>query len=446
MFRVRDHRCASQTANASLPGEAASPCPGGRWPGSRCFQVWVLVLFLLTIPGLHGVALGLNPVLRGVNDAGGEFIPLPLPDDHPLEFSSSRTLEYVAAKGLRLVRLPFAWEQMQPVPGAPLDPRAVASLRAYLQEADRSGLQVIPDLHNYARFTRVGPDGRLQTLVVGDPRFPAAFLADFWRRMAEAFRDAPAIHAWGLMNEPHDIVTRQWEEASQEAVTAIRSTGDRRWILVPGSNWSAAHIWVMCHGHEAWIRDPLGRVAYEAHCYLNAAPSFKQSYDQELSRDPQLEDRARRRLQVFADWCESNGVPGFIGEFGCPAEPGWLALLDRLLGEMDRHRLPGTAWALGEKWPVGYRMSLHPDPVSGEDRPQMKVLLQHAGGRTLHVGEDFLRGYRLYSMRAIHQSRPLRQVWRDLRREWLPRVRGLFRTGEPPANSEALARRPRAGV
>ncbi len=420
--------------------DEALACQDFRRFSARWFQAWGLVLFLLAIPGLHGVALGWDPVLRGVNDAGGEFIPLPLPEDHPLEFSSPRTLEYVASKGLGLIRLPFAWEHMQPVPGGPLDPQAVASLRNYLEEADRLGLRVIPDLHNYARFTRVGPEGRLQTLVVGDPRFPADFLADFWRRMAEAFREAPAIYAWGLMNEPHDIVTRQWEKASQEAVTAIRSTGDRRWILVPGSNWSAAHIWVMCHGHEAWIRDPLGRVAYEAHCYLNAAPSFGLSYEQELALDPDLEDRARRRLQVFVDWCDFNGVPGFIGEFGCPAEPGWLALLERLLGEMDRHRLPGTAWALGEKWPADYRLSLHPDPVSGADRPQMKVLLRHPGGRTLSLWGDFFRGYRLYSMRAIHQSRPVRQAWRDLRREWLPRLRESFRPGGPPGDSAEPAR------
>lgn len=441
MLRFRNRRGTSPTVEASPPREATSPLQGRRWLGARFLGACGLVLFLLIIPGLHGVALGLNPVLRGVNDAGGEFIPLPLPEGHPLVFSSPRTLEYVAGKGLKLVRLPFAWEQMQRVPGGPLDPQAVASLRAYLEEADRRGLQVIPDLHNYARFTRVGSDGRLQTLVVGDPRFPAAFLANFWRRMAEAFRDAPAIFAWGLMNEPHDIVTRRWEEASQDAVTAIRATGDRRWILVPGSNWSAAHIWVMCHGHEAWIRDPLGRVAYEAHCYLNAAPSFGRSYAQEREQDPNLEDRARRRLQVFADWCDSNGVPGFIGEFGSPADPGWLALLDRLLGVMDRHRLPGTAWALGEKWPADYALSLHPDPVSGEDRPSMKVLLRHPGGRTLRVWEDFLRGYRLYSMRAVHQSRPLREIWRNLRREWGPRLRELLRPGAgPPGGSAAPAR------
>jgi endoglucanase len=430
----------SPRSAASLPSAVVPWHERCGWPGTRFLVSCALFLFLWTIPGLHGVALGLNPVLRGVNDAGGEFIPLPLPEGHPLTFSSPRTLEYIAGKGLKLVRLPFAWEQMQPIPGGPLDPHSVAALRAYLEEADRRGLQVIPDLHNYARFNRVGSDGLLQTMVVGDPRFPSTFLADFWRRMAEAFRDAPAIYAWGLMNEPHDIVTRRWEEASQEAVTAIRETGDRRWILVPGSNWSAAHIWVMCHGYEAWIRDPLGRVAYEAHCYLNAAPSFGMSYAQELEQDPDLEDRARRRLQVFADWCDSNGVPGFIGEFGSPADPGWLALFDRLLNEMDRHRLSGTAWALGEKWPLDYALSLHPDPVSGEDRPSMKVLLRHPGGRTLRVWEDFLRGYRLYYMRAVHQSRPLRESWRDLRREWSPRIKGLLRLGGPPGDSAEPAR------
>ena len=401
-------------------------------PRSRRARALALLLLLALAPGLYGVGLGLWPVPRGVNDAGGEFLDVfPPPPGLPIGFSSPRTLDYVAGKGLRLVRLPFAWEQVQPEPGGPLNREAVGSLRRYLEEADRRGLQVIPDLHNYARFTKVDREGRHVPLLVGSKAFPERLLADFWRRLVEELKDAPAIYAWGIMNEPHDIVTKQWERASQAVVEAIRSTGDRHWILVPGSNWSSAHIWVACHGRHAWIRDPLGRTAYEAHTYFyrRGSSGYLDSYDEEAAADPELETRSEERVQVFIDWCESNGVPGFVGEFGCPDDPRWLRHLDRVLARMDRHHMPGTAWALGEKWPRDYPLNMHPDPETGRDQPQMEVLLRHPGGRTSTVASDFAWGYERLWKRTMLILRPLRDRLSALKRTLVEAWRGPSPSG-----------------
>jgi len=75
-----------------------------------------------------------------------------------------------------------------------------------------------------------------------------------------------------------------WQSASQRAVDAIRSTGDRKLIMVSGYGWSRAQDWVEQHP-VAWIQDPTGGIRYEAHHYWDRDQSsfFRQRYADELA-------------------------------------------------------------------------------------------------------------------------------------------------------------------
>lgn len=50
--------------------------------------------------------------------------------------------------------------------------------------------------------------------------------------------------------------------ASQEAVTRIRGTGDRKLVLVAGYNWSGVQNWPANRASD-WITDPAGNMRYE---------------------------------------------------------------------------------------------------------------------------------------------------------------------------------------
>lgn len=372
---------------------------GLRAPRPRRAWLAGALLLLALAPGLWGVLDGIRTMPRGVNDAGAEFDgPL---WDGPLTLSSPQALQALAQRGVKLVRVPFRWEQMQPQLGGELNPQAVESLHRYMQEAHALGMQVILDPHNFARYTtREGVLG-----IVGDPAVPYEAFADFWARMSREFRAEPALYAYGLMNEPNNIVTKNWERASQAAVDAIRAQGDGTRILVPGSNYSSAYIWVHCHGRKAWIRDPLDNFAYEAHCYFDANGSghYEEAPPEDL-------ERTAKRLQVFVEWCESNGVEGFLGEFGAPADPGWMAHLDRFLTLMDDAHMGGTAWAAGERWPATYPMNLQPGPQG--DPPQLAVVLAHPGEWSpKRLPGDFLRGYRVLKRRTVHVLREARDAF-----------------------------------
>lgn len=176
---------------------------------------------------------------------------------------------YVAADGVREVRLAVAWERLQPTLGAALDATALDTLAGMISGAIASNVRVLIDLHNYGRYTQA--DGSVLTL---GGSLSAAQLSDFWTRLsawvrADSARSA-AVFAYGLMNEVHDLPggSPSWTSASQAVLTAIRNGGDTRLILVGGYSFSSLTEWRTYHP-TGWITDPATNFAYEAHHYFD---------------------------------------------------------------------------------------------------------------------------------------------------------------------------------
>lgn len=307
-------------------------------------------------------------MLRGVNLCGAEFGATALPGILGTNYTwnSEASFQYFGVKGLGLIRIPVLWERLQPEAYGPLESGYLSGLRDNLDWAAASGCRVIVDVQNFGRYygrvTGPGP------------------LANLWVRLLLSLSDHPAVYGWGLMNEPHDTGASRWMETSQAVVTAIRATGDTTLILVPGEAWSSARRWPDVHGPQAWIRDPAGNFAYEAHQYFDHDGSgrYRRTYDDELARDPALALRGPDRLAPFVAWCRDNGVRGYLGEYGVPdTDLRWYGVLDLFLSALDDAGFDGTYWAAGEWW-GGYPLSVQPD--GGFDRPQMAVLEAHLGG------------------------------------------------------------------
>ena len=184
-------------------------------------------------------------------------------------YDPPQTFRALARRGIRLVRLPFRWERVQPQLGGELDPAEVERIRETVAAAHAAGLVVVLDLHNFGEYRTAAGSARLGAEV------DAPTFADTWRRLALAFGATPGVVGYDLMNEPAQVqpagatAERTWEAFSQAAVSAIRSTGDRRVVFVEGYPWSAAADWP-AHHPRPWISDPLGKVRYEAHEYWDA--------------------------------------------------------------------------------------------------------------------------------------------------------------------------------
>lgn len=150
----------------------------------------------------------LTPAYRGVNLSGAEFTPdaahLPGLVDRDYRYPTRDDLRYVAGRGHRVVRLPLRWERIQPTLSGPLQPAELQRLLATVDQAAAAGLEVLVDIHNYARYTRPASQGGV-TLVLGDGQLTAAHLADLWSRLSVALKGRAGVLGYGLMNEPHNL-------------------------------------------------------------------------------------------------------------------------------------------------------------------------------------------------------------------------------------------------
>lgn len=305
---------------------------------------------------------------KGTNLAVAEFGANHLPGifNKHYTYPSKAEVDYFVSQGMNVFRLPFLWERLQPKAQTELDPAELDRIKAFVTYAASRKASVILDPHNYARY---------YGNVIGSEKLPISVFEDFWARLAQVFKDNPNV-IFGLMNEPHDMETELWLKDANAAIQAIRSTGAKNLILVPGNAYSGAHSWTSdWYGSPNGtvmldIVDPADNYAFEVHQYLDSNSSGTSSMCVSATIGSE-------RLKSFTEWLQAHGKRGFLGEFGAAQSETCLAALDDMLAYMDKHTdvwLGWTYWAAGPWWGE-YMFSL--EPRDGQDKPQMKILTQH---------------------------------------------------------------------
>lgn len=267
--------------------------------------------------------------------------------------------------GMDLVRLPFVWERIQPALNTNLESAELARLMQSLDFAQKHGVKVILDLHNYYRYY-----GKL----IGTKDVPIDSFASVWRQIAQKVVNHPAVDGYGLMNEPYST-NGLWPQAAEAAARAIRSVDSKRWIYVAGDRYSSAFHWPKYNTtliNSAWMRDPKNNLVYEAHMYLDHDYSGNYANRNEKFAPSLGVDR----VKPFVEWLKANKLRGFIGEHGVPDfAPSSMVAMDNLLAYLRENCVPMTYWAAGPWWGE-YVLSL--DTASGSHRPQLPVLQKHA--------------------------------------------------------------------
>jgi endoglucanase len=319
-------------------------------------------------------------LLVGVNLAGAEFgTPNHVPGVFGTDYiyPTHTEVDYYAAKGMSVVRLPFLWERLQHSENGPLDGAELARLDDVVNYTTGKGLKIEIEPHNY---------GYGFGALIGSVQTPNAAFADLWGKLAFHYQSNPSV-IFGLMNEPHDQPASEWLGSANAAIAAIRAAGASQEILVPGSYWDGAWTWTTSDNAAVigtGVQDPAHNFAFEVHQYLDADGSG--THAGVVSAEIGVE-----RLTAITQWAEATSHRLFLGEVGVATDQTSLTALDRMLSYMQQHTdvwQGVTYWAGGPWWDTPpYMFSI--EPQNGVDKPQMAILMERGGdtGAVIHSRE-----------------------------------------------------------
>lgn len=309
--------------------------------------------------------------LLGVNLAGAEFGSVGQPYGTGYTYPTHAEIDYYAASGMNVIRLPFLWERLQPTLDGALDKDELARIDDVVSYATSKGLKVDLDVHNYGKY-----NGQL----IGTPAVPTSAFADLWGKLAGHFASNSNV-MFGLMNEPQQSDATSWLQSVNAAIGAIRSAGATQEVLVPGINWDGAWTWAGTPNATVigtGVVDPLKNYAFEVHQYLDSDGSGTTS--QVASADTGV-----TRLEGATQWAEQTGQKLFLGEFGVATDSTSLAALKNMLAYMNQHSdawQGATYWAGGPWWWGSNIYGIEPTGLGTAtvtDQPQMAILKEFEG-------------------------------------------------------------------
>jgi len=272
-------------------------------------------------------------------------------------------LSYYASKGVKLIRLEVRWDKLQPELGGPLNKDELQWVETFVTQANHLKMQVDIDLHQRSNYN---------DLNFGDGDINPSTLADFWKKFAESLVHdrVSGICGFGIANEPDnkEVVYDLWPNQVNRVVGAIRQVDTFHFVFVGEDRWDSSLGWRPKQAEL--IRDPAGKIVFEAHSYWDEGASGNYQPDIPPPNTDAAKNLVTRSLSPFIQWCRQTHNRCFVGEFGVPPDKGWLEGLDFAFQYMKQNNVFGCYWAGGP----GYSDIVSIEPVDRKDSAQIRVL------------------------------------------------------------------------
>jgi endoglucanase len=219
-----------------------------------------------------------------------------------------------------------------------LDPKWLAKLDDVMREAQRAGLGVIVDEHDFNPCSE-------------DLQLCRTKLSAFWRQVAPRYANAPRNVAFEILNEPHDKLNGEpWNQLFAEVLATVRKTNPTRIVVVGPTHWNSLadlpllklppdpNLLVTFHYYEpfhfthqgaGWAGDEVKNL----HGVTWGSASDRAAMSADFNK--------------VAAWSAANHRPILLGEFGAYDKSGTpvalrAAYIGAARGEAERH---GFGWA-----------------------------------------------------------------------------------------------------
>ena len=246
-----------------------------------------------------------------------------------------------------------------------LEPQWLNKLDWVVREAQRAGLSVILDEHDF----NVCSDDVVRC---------RDKLAAFWSQVAPRYRKAPASVAFEILNEPHGkLDAAAWNALLADMLKLIRATNPTRTVVVGPTSWNSLrelpslrlpendrHLLVTFHYYEPF------RFTHQGASWTDLKGLSGVAWGS-------AEDRAALAadFQKVADWAAANRRPILLGEFGAYDKSGTptgmrVAYTAAAAREAERR---GFGWAY---WQFDGDFILWDMKANGWNRPILEALIR----------------------------------------------------------------------
>ena len=380
-----------------------------------------------------GVLPPMTEPMLGVNlsSASGGKVPGTFGTDYM--YPRMEDLYYFKAKGVKLIRFPFrAARVVEDLNNIKVDADAaksdIAAMKAVVAEAERLGMWIFLDAHDYAERTINNVQYKL-----GEGEYTIEKFGKMWGAIANEFKDYTNIWGYDLQNEPK-VTAQVLVEAYQAAIDEIRKVDQNAQIIVEGTNWASAYEWIYGDRSDkqypeystevAWsykqnspwllnnLVDPQDKIVFQAHGYFDQDNSgtYQKAYS---------DVDWRKRFKPFLEWCKTNNKRALFGEFGVPynghstGDERYMTVLDEALQFFREYQINATYWCAGAMYEAN-SLSCQPDKSAlygnyAKEKSTMKVLEKYftnwangseTGISTVKTGNDITSGI-TYNMQGL---------------------------------------------
>lgn len=242
-----------------------------------------------TLPSNGGLFSNFNPGTIGVD----YFYP------------SVADLQFLARRRVKIIRLTFQWERLQPTLLGALNATELSRITDFLAAAAASGMRAILVPHNFAGY-KIGTSNTsmAQYYLSTDTTKPLTsnHFTDFWNRLSTALQGSSALYGYSLMNEPTGIDAITGPYGPNLVGTGTFESGAEGWT---GTGAAVAQTTAQAHsgshalsftvtsaGNAGAFSLPFAVAAgttYAASCFIRAGTTV-------------------RKAAINIDWHDSNNV------------------------------------------------------------------------------------------------------------------------------------------